>query len=738
LDLAKNLFNIEDPFDPITLEAYQKTLNRYWLTKQYFSLGKNSLVLPGWVIEQLGPHGEGRHGFAGLPLIGNSDHRNYHIIGGLNNSIKPMIDHRGGVIPNKASYTLIFGTFINNEPVYSSEIGKVTIDLHDEGYPIINVKWEINDDTLIYECVADKDKDSDSENLSITVLKGFANHQLLLSLTPFDQDGLTQIHELKWDNKANKLSLGELPNIYISENPIKSLVLPAKNGHSGKQLQLHKISSKERCKSNTPSWASSFPVRSTPNILITLNNKSQLDVDADDLEFEWEEEVENLPSVDTSDDLVNKLFLNSAITLRLLTDVDNEEIYIGAGLQKETWLPGAVYQLKALDRLGFGDTHVKPVLNSLLENVQEEGVEGINQQWLSAGSLISAVAHHYYFNRNANWLGEKYSALRRIADWLLKIKKKASNAGEETGFENVLLPEGNGPFMDSMSWRKDNYFVDNFWAIHGIQLVAKLGEVVGKRGETERLENETIRLKQSVDNIISQLSDDLNYLPASINQHENASMFFNLNAFYPLELYIPDYQPIRKTLELLEQNYLFNGGLLFFQPWNSYGSYGTMQIAQCYRYTEQFDKVPKVIEFLKSNITNMQGWAEGISPLSFSGSVGDSPNGIAAAEWINLILDFYVDEKVGNDPILLQGIPVDWLEKGVSAKNIRMENNSTLEISAKITKNILNIKWDYTGDKKLKLSLPRPLKRILPDMVQISSLLFYLDKMKGELNIELE
>ena len=191
----------DTPYSQETMDAFVSTIRKGWLTRQYFSRGKHDLVLPAWLLGILGPDGEGRHGIAGIPFLKNSDLRSYIALGSPDSEEEPVIDHRGGIIPVPGSYTVMFGTLINERPFYSSEVGEVRVEMNDEGFPTVTVYWEVSGDSLVYDVYSDRDEDG-NEALAITVVRGFANLPLFVSVCPMDQDGITKIPSIEYDSKT--------------------------------------------------------------------------------------------------------------------------------------------------------------------------------------------------------------------------------------------------------------------------------------------------------------------------------------------------------------------------------------------------------------------------------------------------------------------------------------------------------------------------------------------------------
>ena len=746
ISLANKMFlQDEETYPNETKTEFVNSLRKGWLTRQYFSRGMHDLVLPAWLLGILGPNGEGRHAIAGTPILKNSDLRSYYALGSPESQEEPVIDHRGGIIPLPGSYTLIFGTIINERPFFASEVGQVNVELHDEGFPLVTVYWELDDgDTMVYDAYADKD-DNETEVLIISVVRGFSDHQLLVTLCPIDQDGITEIPSISYDNKILQVTPENAPKILISEQPIRTVVIPVIDGHAGRLINnSNSTSNSASCSAKLTSWASAFPVRANPTLAIQLSKDHELieipDIDIDDVEEKWEDEMENIPIVKTSSKEADMMYRTSATVLRLLADLETSEITVGPSLQEEVWLPALCFQTKALDRLGFGDSVARAILDKAHSKIDTNGVVAPAKQWDAQGAMVLALAYHYYYTNDVDWVGEKFSGIKRITDWIIRQRKRKEAEDPEFPFLKGLLPRGNLSWFDPIYWKNEFIFPNNFWSLGAIDLAMNVASHLGKHGEVEKFEIDLEKFKQDLDDSIS-YAHKSDYLPVGPFLRDSAGMVFNLHAYYPLRLYLPEYQPLSNTVNWLVENYSHNGGLLIDQPWNAYGTYLSILLAQACRYVHRNQDVYSIINFMIDNITNQQGWAEGISPLSRRGAVGDSPNGFAAAEWINLILDLFAEQTKDDPPIFLKGIPVEWLRNGVSAKKLRLHFGASLNISAKLVDNVLTIDWKYdspNNDKLPHVAIPYALKELPKNCVQISSMELILPSNAGNIDIQLD
>ena len=450
INRVNSMFEKENAFPSEMFDALIKRLKKGWLTRIYFTKGRHNLVLPSWLLGKLGPNGEAMHGIHGLPILTNTDLRSYYALGSPDSLREPVVDHRGGIIPIPESYTLMFGTLVNNKPKYTSEFGEIKVDLHDDGYPMVTVTWKVDDDLMIYDVFADRE--DDIEALCISFLRGFANHPLFFSLCPLDQDGVTEVGKIIYDNKTLILNPENHPRIKISEPAIRSVTLPLAKGHAGRIINNSTASSYEAtCESRSASWAAIFPVRSNPSFVIPLNDVEKIPdffPDDDDIEEKWEEFVETIPKLDISNEGIEDLFRNSIIVLRLLTDLKKSTITVGPSVQEKWWLPALAFQTMALDRVGMAECCSRPILNGLLDQIDNNGLLMDNAQWDVQGALVQAITHHFFITKDFNWLGEKYSTLKRIGDWVLRNKKKQ----EDSDIPEIkgLMSEGIAPWFDPL------------------------------------------------------------------------------------------------------------------------------------------------------------------------------------------------------------------------------------------------------------------------------------------------
>ena len=192
-------------------------------------------------------------------------------------------------------------------------------------------------------------------------------------------------------------------------------------------------------------------------------------------------------------------------------------------------------------------------------------------------------------------------------------------------------------------------------------------------------------------------------------------MIGNLCAFHPTKILDSENEPLMKTANTIYKHFTHNGGFFHEVAWNCYGTYLTMHLAQIYHDANDHEKVSEILNWLVQNITCPMGWAEGISPQTMQGGMGDSPHGWASADWIHLLRNLFASETLDGSLKLLSGFPIDLLKKGVSAKGLETYFGE-LDYTAKLAKKTLTIKMNSKLNvRTLKIFTPLSVSKISTD-----------------------
>ena len=140
------------------------------------------------------------------------------------------------------------------------------------------------------------------------------------------------------------------------------------------------------------------------------------------------------------------------------------------------------------------------------------GLATKTQQFDAQGALCLAIAHHFYVTNDLQWLGDKFSALKRIGEWVIRQRKRKEAENPSSPLLKGLLPKGHASLYNPLYWKTEYFYSHNFWAAGVLQINADLAKALGRHGEVERFEAELEKYKQHLDDSITQVMNSYDFL----------------------------------------------------------------------------------------------------------------------------------------------------------------------------------------------------------------------------------
>ncbi|MHA1220302.1 MAG: hypothetical protein ACTSQB_01070 [Candidatus Heimdallarchaeota archaeon] len=407
----------------------------------------------------------------------------------------------------------------------------------------------------------------------------------------------------------------------------------------------------------------------------------------DIIETQWKEKIASGMTLSTKYKEIDRLYKASIANLLLLTDPGT--ITPGPTEYHRFWCRDAAYLISALDRAGFHN-YARDALNQFIVRQRSDGFYYSHEgEFDSNGEGIWALAEHAKLTRDYQWLEGVYESIEKAAEWIIttrKLEKKEGTIGKEE-FIRGLLPPG---FSAEHLGPCDYFYWDNFWGVTGLREAAHIARILQKESAT-RLQKEFERYLLDLFISTSKLFKKYDYLPVGPFRESDSAMIANLCAYHPTKIWDSSNEILTKTADLIYNKFTHKGGFFHEVAWNCYGTYLTMHLAQIYHDKNDQEKVWEILQWLIKYQTCVMGWAEGISPQTMEGGMGDSAHGWASADWVHLLRNLFCSETLDGTLKLLSGMPIKFLKKGVSVKNLRTYYGN-LSYSAKWSKNTLTLK----------------------------------------------
>ncbi len=402
---------------------------------------------------------------------------------------------------------------------------------------------------------------------------------------------------------------------------------------------------------------------------------------------DWGEALEGICRVEIPDKHFKFLF-DTAVKSLMLHSVSS--VYPGPFTYRRFWFRDAAFIMHALLNLGFAG-RVENLLPTFFPYQTGEGFfKSQDGEWDSNGEALWTISRYYAVTGRTppeKWKKNIYRAARWITGKRISTKKDKPYAG--------LFPAG---FSAEHLGPNDYYYWDDFWGIAGLYAASYLADLYGDEDRSVQFRREAEDFFRSVDLSLIRAQERLKRpaMPASPLRRMDAGAVGSLAAGYPLQLMEPDDPRLLDTVEYILENCLVKGG--FFQDMIHSGinPYLTIHLAQILLRKGDprfFDLVTNVAE----SASPTGQWPEAIHPATGGGCMGDGQHIWAAAEWVTVIRDFFIQEDFFRERLVLGGgIPKSWLA-GREALSLGPTMTRFGPVSLKIRPEPEGIKLEWSG-----------------------------------------
>ncbi|NHJ46597.1 MAG: hypothetical protein FK733_02300 [Asgard group archaeon] len=695
IDATTNLGkgDIEVPKEIKEIEAL--IFSRGRLNAQFFRGRKDLYIVPSWVNRMLSLDSKGVISLGHSSSFINSNYRNWVAFGGINAVTEGIVTDKGLVVPRRDGYGILSGILVGDTPHYITQKGK-NIQTLQEGYlPIIINSFHHSGQSLEQIVFGSKNEQGEYGKLELTK-KNKSINSLLLSIRPFNQEGVSLIYSISYRPKENSISINNKVELKLSQAPSNIAVASYHIGGDSatKLIELAARVDKKsdvtiECSVGLANMTLIFP-KEQEYIDVYFRMAKELQIEPilrEDVKTSWQELLEKGLQFKTGNKEVDRLYNANLVNLLLL--VDPGTITPGPTEYHRFWCRDAAYLINALDRTGYHN-YARDALNQFLLRQREDGFFYSHEgEYDSNGEGIWALSEHVKFTHDLVWLEEVFDSIEKAARWLIKTRKQPKDVLINRDYVNGLLPPG---FSAEHLGPCDYFYWDNFWGVTGLREATYCAKLLQK-DSADYLQQEYQLYLLELFSSTSKLFDKYGYLPVGPYRECDSAMIANLCAYHPTKLWDSSNEILRKTADVIYEKFTHNGGFFHEVAWNCYGTYLSMHLAQVYHELNDQAKVNEIMNWLTKNITCSIGWAEGISPQTMEGGMGDSPHGWASADWIHLIRNIFVSEALDGSLKLLSGYPVKFLRKGVSVKDLRTYYGN-ISFNAKLTKKTLSLRVD--------------------------------------------
>lgn len=603
---------------------------------------------PLWAEEQYNPGSESFLPRSHNILSMNQTQRNWVGIGFPGRAIEASVDMAGSVMIFPGSYTLEFAT-IENGKLVRPQTKSSDVRLELKGPHKILCKWR----SIAIEYTAT------ATGISF---EARGSKPVIFSVRPFNVEGPALLHKLHFNPKKNRLT-GDA-HLEFTKSPDHALVSDWQNGDALRRI----VPRIKRIKRNVETGRETHDAKDTVGLTTGAFYFSIADRAAGEVTDHHGDHLPHALQGKSAREIQREYFgetFTAALPKgygdwlehaknHLIALWDFDSIKPGSYTYHHFWIRDAVIMMYALLLMGAKNA-VRPIIERFVNMVRPSGLfHSQTGEWDANGQALWIIAQYVRFTHDMQLLQALKKPILKMLVWLEKAG--AANGG-------VLPPGFSAEHLGPADW----YLWDNFWALGGIREILPYAKSLGLDGRAEKI---YANLAGSLNRYLSEYS----YLPAALGRGKDAGMIGSIAAAYPLQL--PEFADARlvRTLDLIRENYFFDG--CFFQEniHSGLNPYLTLQMAESYLFFGRTSDARKIVRSILGKAQKAYTFPEAIHVKSGGGCMGDGFHGWASAESIIIVRNMIVREVKladGREALIwLSGFREKWLEAGATAENI--------------------------------------------------------------------
>ena len=348
------------------------------------------------------------------------------------------------------------------------------------------------------------------------------------------------------------------------------------------------------------------------------------------------------------------------------------------------WIRDCVIVLRALDYAGRSD--LARISCDYLSKLIFNG--GFGAESDNPGEGIWALAGHYYYSQDKEWLEKIFPDIAERVEWIKKMMSadkpifRASDARSVYGINqpgaNVVCLENNDGLVNGrMDWHSPNFYI-NCWCYCGLKEASRLAAILGDTDNSSEWANIASALKAKItDKLLPNIGNDrdscVSPYPCDIYGKENEEFteWFE-KAYKNMRLTENGERNPEKLWTYFEAAQIHNAYLLGYtdEAWKSLdGFLSDSRFGEMNIYLEGNFGGSETLSYNNAP-ADKKGW------LKSGALAGNMPHNWTSGEAFNLIREMFVREDIENNKLLLANfVPEIWRKSG---KEFGVENMPTM------------------------------------------------------------
>lgn len=481
---------------------------------------------------------------------------------------------------------------------------------------------------------------------------------LVIGLRPFNPEGVSLIHEVALESDRRGWRIENEPVVRFDREVERHVVSTYDEGDVYLRLMERTECDAGSCRVGMATAAALFRLDGRHEGQVSL----RVDLGRDEQSApvlprghvdSWSSALDGACQLRVPDERFRFLF---DAALRSLVLLSPQEVYPGPYTYKRFWFRDAAFIIHAMlcaNLLG----RARQVIDVFRRRQRIDGYF-LSQagEWDSNGEVLWILRR--FEELSGHVLGDGWrSSILDGARWIRRKRLPRDTADLHAG----LLPAG---FSAEHLGNNDHYYWDDFWGVAGLRAAAAFCERWGDARHAQAFRAEADDLMAAIERSVRE-SEPIRVhpgIPASPHRRMDSGAIGSIVASYPLQLWAPDDERVRATVDFLLRQCTVQGA--FFQEMIHSGlnAYLSLHLAQVLLRAKD-GRWEGLVRSVEGLATSTGQWPEAIHPRTRGGCMGDGQHLWAAAEWVLMARNMFVREEPGR-LILGSGIRPAWRTPG--------------------------------------------------------------------------
>lgn len=616
-------------------------------------------VWPSWVVRQFSPSRDTFIPRAFSLTHVNLSGRNWTAVGVPGDSHLPIVDPCGLLTPLWDGWSIDAWVASDGNLLAPSRLQNV--EQHFEFDRGITLRTLAASDAMTLESRVWGDT-ADGQFICHMDVRGTSENAgwLILSLRPYNPEGVSFIHTVKLDAPAGRWTVNDKQDVYLDTPPDTHKVSVYQQGDVSllidkPQPQEYSVS----CDVGMATAAAFYRIgpggTRRVRLAIPLGDEKPPSVQAMFSEgtgqSRWQKTLDGLCRLDVPDERFVFLF-DAAVRSSILHSP--LEIYPGPFTYKRFWFRDAAFILQALIHVGLVRLSEKLIDAFLPRQTAFGYFHSQEGEWDSNGQVLwimNVLCRAANMKPEAGWL----HPIVKGATWIAHKRVRKAGAAHDG-----LLPAG---FSAEHLGPNDFYYWDDFWSVAGLQGASEMLRGTSQDKHADEFAREATDMLQAIENSLQSCRERLHRpaMPASPYRRLDSGAIGSLAAGYPLDIFSPRDERLADLADYLFSECVTDGGFFHDIIHSGINPYLTLHLAQVLMRAGD-ERFVGLIDGIAKLATPTGQWPEAINPRTAAGCMGDGQHIWSASEWIMMMVRMFVYEQ-GGRLIIGAGLFPRWLRQ---------------------------------------------------------------------------